>query len=220
MIRRSIVFALAVLAALGAHAQDASHGQTLYNQTCNLCHGTPPVGGPELAPNNPALIASAINSLVPAMSFMRGLYSTQDLADIAAYIAQLEGKSPPPPPPTPAPQFDYSDLWWNPAESGWGFNVIQHGTTASSVLFCVMFTYIAPEVPMWYVVPGGTWTSSTTFTGSIYRVTGSPPNLAFKGGDVTSVGTMTILFTSQSTANLTFTVNGVTVTKAIQRQPF
>lgn len=201
--------------AVPAQAQNVSHGQSLYGQTCITCHGLPPSGGPELAPNNPGLISQAINGLVPAMGFLRGVYSSSDLADIAAYIASLS--APPPPPGPPVPAFNYADLWYDPAESGWGFNIIQHGT---GTLFCVMFTYAAPGVPMWYVIPGGTWTSSTTFTGDVYQVTGSAANQPFVGANATKVGNATLLFTSQGTANLTMSVGNTQVTKAIERQPY
>ena len=139
MLRSTAAFLL-LLAAFAAQAQNVSHGSSLYRPTCITCHGLPPVGGPELAPNNPALIASAIG---PAGITSRRCPScgactpVSDLADIAAYIAssrprlRLHRRH-------AIPQFDYSDLWWNPSESGWGFNIIQHGT---GVLFCVMFTY-------------------------------------------------------------------------------
>jgi cytochrome c553 len=220
VIVRSTAVVFLLLAAFCAQAQSVSHGQTLYTQTCITCHGLPPVGGPELAANNPALISQAINGLVPQMSFLRGVYSSSDLADIAAFIDSIEhpANTPPPPPPSNVPQFNYTDLWWNPNESGWGFNIIQHGT---GVLFCVMFTYTAPNKPIWYVIPGGTWTSSTTFTGDVYQVSGTAVNVSpFVGSAATKVGTATMLFTSQNTANLTLSVNNTQVTKAIERQPF
>jgi cytochrome c553 len=215
VILRSTAVAFLMLFAWPALAQDANHGSTLYHQTCITCHGLPPSGGPELAPNNPGLISQAINGLVPSMSFLRNVYSASDLADIAAYIASLQA---PPPPVNPQPQFDYSDLWWNPNESGWGLNIVQHG---KSVLFCVMFTYAAPNQPEWYVIPGGTWNSATLFSGAVYRVTGSAANAPFVGAKLTQVGTATIAFTSQSTGNFTMSVDGVQVTnKSIERQPY
>ena len=220
MLARTTALALiAFIASIAtpAFAQNATHGQTLYRQTCITCHGLPPAGGPELAPNNPGLISQAINGLVPAMGFLRGLYSSSDLADIAAYIASLENAPPPPPPGPPVPAFNYGDLWYNPNESGWGFNIVQHGT---GTLFCVMFTYTAPDVPTWYVVPGGTWTSSTTFTGDVYQVIGTAANLPFVSATATKVGTATLLFTSQGTANLTMSVGNTQVVKTIERQPF
>jgi cytochrome c553 len=212
--RLSLVLLLALAGTL-AQAQSVSNGQSLYQGTCNSCHGTPPLGGPETAPNNPAKIKNAINT-IGAMQFMRGMYSDAQLADIAAYIASLQGGGGPPPPST-TPLFDYTDLWWNPSESGWGFNIIQH---SSSNIFGVIYTYDAPNRPMWYVLPGGTWTSSATFTGKLYRVTGSPGSMAFRPGEVTEVGTATLLFNGANNANLTYSVNGVQVTKAIERQPF
>lgn len=216
---RLTLAAAMILAAGAAQAQNVSHGSSLYHQTCITCHGLPPVGGPELAPNNPALIASAIGPAginIPQMSFLRGVYTSSDLADIAAYIASLQAAPPPPPPPA-MPQFDYSDLWWNPNESGWGFNIIQHGT---GVLFCVMFTYGPGNVPMWYVVPGGTWNTTTNFSGAVYRVSGTAVNQPFVGSAATNVGNATIIFTDQNNASLTMTVNGTQVIKQIQRQPF
>lgn len=199
-----------------AFAADPVHGRSLYDSTCNSCHGSPPAGGAATAPNDPARIKAAINGGQPAMSFMRGMYSDADLADIAAYIASAQGIDPPPSGP-PVPAFNYSDLWWNPTESGWGFNIIQH---PSNVIFAVVYTYIAPNRPMWFVMPGGAWSSPSNFSGKLYRVTGSPGNAAFRGGDVVEVGIASIAFNGANDAVLTYSVDGATVAKSITRQPF
>lgn len=214
MVHRLALALLLVLAGAQAHGQSVANGQSLYNGTCNSCHGTPPAGGAETAANNPTRIKTAINGGVPAMSFLRGRYSDSQLADIAAYIGSLQGGGGG---GSTTPLFDYTDLWWNPAESGWGFNVIQH---ASNNIFGVIYTYDAPNRPMWFVLPGGTWTSSAIFTGKLYRVTGSPPNAAFQAGAVFQVGNATLLFNGANNATLTYSVDGVQVTKAIERQPF
>ena len=83
---------------LALRVQPGDERQKVSFPSCIACHGFPPLGGPELAPNNPQLIKSAINNLVPAMSFLRGRYSDSQLADIAAYIASLQSAPPPPPP--------------------------------------------------------------------------------------------------------------------------
>jgi cytochrome c553 len=221
---RAILSLLLAAASAGAFAQSVANGMALYQATCNSCHGTPPFGGPELAPNNPSLIRDAINGTVPnvntgAMTFLRGMYSDAQLADIAAYIATLESGPSPGPPPVPIPQFDYSDLWYNAAESGWGLNLIQH---ASNNIFGVIYTYEAPNRPVWYVMPGGSWTTTTIFTGSLYHVTGAPGNVPFNPSAVavTGVGSATLAFTDVNHASFTYTVNGVQVSKSIQRQPF
>jgi hypothetical protein len=221
MVKRTIVSLLLAVASAGAFAQSASNGATLYQTYCISCHGLPPFGGPELAPNNPALIRSAINGLSGgAMAFLSFLTDSQ-LADIAAYIFTLESAPPPPPPPpppVPTPQFDYSDLWYNANESGWGLNLVQH---ASNQVFGVIYTYEAPNRPIWFVMPGGAWTANTVFTGNLYQVSATALNTtAFKEGPVTQVGTATLTFSDVNHATFSYTVNNVLVTKTIQRQPF
>ncbi len=219
----ALLCALALtLAARPAAAQSVAHGQQIYNSICVTCHGPAPgESGPEFAANNPGLITTALQ-IIPQMQPFRNQISATDAADIAAYVASvLNGggstSAPPPPPPPTAPQFNYSDLWFNPDESGWGFNNIQH---ASNNIFGVMFTYDAPNRPMWFVLPGGTWNNSTQFSGALYRVTGSPGDAPFKGGDVVQVGTATLDFSDASHATITYTVNGTQVVKSIQKQPF
>jgi hypothetical protein len=79
---------------------------------------------------------------------------------------------------------------------------------------------------MWYVMPGGTWTSANTYAGALYRTT-APAGIVFYGAafdpasvQVTPVGTMTMQFGSASTATLTYSIDGQVTTKAITREPF
>lgn len=206
---------LLLLAPVPGGAADVAHGQSLVRAYCVPCHGFPPSGGPEFGANNPQRITAAINSVVPAMSFLRTLLTSADIADIAAYLGVLYA---PPPPTATTPAFDFSDLWFNPAESGWGLNLVQH---ASGNIFGVMYTYEAPNRPLWLVIPGGSWTTSMQFTGGIFRVTG-PLASAFDSAKVIvrAVGTATLSFADRNNGVITFTIDGVTVTKTITRQPF
>jgi cytochrome c553 len=222
---RAILSLLLAAASWGALAQSVSNGMALYQTYCDSCHGTPPLGGPELAANNPSLIRAAINGVVPnvntgAMSFLQlSHFSDAQLADIAAYIASIESGPGSGPPPAPAPHFDYTDLWYNANESGWGLNLVQHAP--SNNVFGVIYTYEAPNRPVWYVMPGGAWTTATIFTGNLYQVSATAGNAAtFKQGPVTQVGTATLAFTDANHASFTYSVNGAQVTKLIQRQPF
>ncbi len=118
-----------------------------------------------------------------------------------------------------SPAADYSDLWWNPNESGWGLNLVQH---PSKVVFGVWYTYEFDGTPMWYVIPEGSWTSSTTYTGPIFATLGPSFNKTFNASQVLprQVGTATLAFSSASTGTFTYSVDGVSGTKAMQRQPF
>ena len=216
-----MVLLLAAAAAGPALSANVAHGDALYHSFCAPCHGFPPFGGPETAANNPSKIQGAINGGVPAMSFLRTALSSADIGDIAAYLGNLSAPPPPPPPTTPpaiAPAFDFSDLWWNPNESGWGLNLVQHATNQ---VFGVMYTYEAPNRPLWLVIPGGTWTSGLQFTGTIYRVNG-PLVSAFDPAkvNVKAVGTATIVFSDRDNGVFSFTIDGVQVSKTITRQPF
>ena len=63
---------------------------------------------------------------------------------------------------------DYTDLWFNPSESGWGVNVIQQGNT----LFATLFVYGTDQSPRWYVASGLVASSSTVFSGQLFQTTG------------------------------------------------
>ena len=112
---------------------------------------------------------------------------------------------------------DFGDLWWNPAESGWGLTLNHHGDT----IFGVWFTYGDDGRPRWYVMPGGRFTDASTFSGKLYSTTGTPLALAFDASKTrtTEVGNATLRFDA-SGATLTTTVDGLAQTRRIQRQPF
>ena len=120
---------------------------------------------------------------------------------------------------TPGGATDYSDLWWNPAESGWGLNVIQH---ASRNIFAVWYSYDGNALPSWFTMPGGTWTSPNTFTGAVYSTTGPAASKAFDPSRVraTEVGTGTLTFSDANHGTWSYSVNGASGTKAITRQPY
>jgi hypothetical protein len=114
-----------------------------------------------------------------------------------------------------------TSLWWNPSESGWGLNLNQQGST----LFATLFTYDASRAPMWLVMSGGTLQADgVSFTGDLYRTTGpafnANPFIPIGAANVTRVGTMTVSFGHANAGVLSYTVNGVSVTKNIQRQVY
>lgn len=110
---------------------------------------------------------------------------------------------------------DYTDLWYNPAESGWGLNLIQQ----NNIIFATLFVYGADNSARWYVasnLSGG----GTAFTGQLFQTTGPAFSGPFNPAAVstTPVGSMTLSFGTPTTATLTYSVNGASVTKQIQRQ--
>jgi len=119
---------------------------------------------------------------------------------------------------------NYSDIWWNPAESGWGVTLADH----ESNLFGVWYTYRADGKPVWYTIPGGTFSSDRrTFSGDIYITRGpSYTSATFDPSQVvaTKVGTATFDFAPAGqpagSALFSYSVNGVTKSSRIERQSF
>jgi len=110
---------------------------------------------------------------------------------------------------------DYTDLWYIPAESGWGLNLIQQ----NNVIFATLFVYGSDNTPRWYVASDLEGSSGNSFAGTLYRTTGPYFGVPWTGtSPATAVGSMSLVFTSVNTATLTYTADGVTVTKSVQRQ--
>lgn len=114
---------------------------------------------------------------------------------------------------------DYSDLWWNAAESGWGAHVTQQG----DILFAVLFVYDSEHRPRFFVASSMARiaaASGEAFEGTLYSTSGPAFGAAFDPARVTAraVGTATLRFDAAGSGTLSYTVDGVPVTKAITRQ--
>jgi hypothetical protein len=117
----------------------------------------------------------------------------------------------------PARAVDYTDLWFIPAESGWGVNVVQ----SDNFMFLTFFIYGPDNRPTWY--SGNLQWNGVAYTGGLYATQGTyyavPWNTA--NNLTTPVGTATFQPDSLNAyqATLTYTVNGIgTVIKSIERQ--
>ena len=139
-------------------------------------------------------------------------FEVRELPEIAIY------------PPPQRPLADYSGMWWNPQESGWGLSIHQSFT---HLVFATWFVYGASGQPEWFTIQGGHWIDSTTWGGTVLRTTG--PYFAGASYDprlvvVLPVGEATIDFAQsaaeENTARFTYTVNGATATKTIMRAGF
>jgi hypothetical protein len=114
---------------------------------------------------------------------------------------------------------DYTDLWWNQNENGWGVNLIQQYET----IFATLFVYGTDNSARWYVASGlmPSGGSQSVFTGPLYQTTGpyfGSGTFSTPPVGVTQVGTMTFSFNGPASGTLNYSVNGVNVTKAITRQ--
>ena len=157
------------------------------------------------------------SSCQASQSELYDYYSRFDLAYGAALSQYLS--------PAGGPAPNYTGLWWNPNESGWGINFDQQG----DIVFGTLFTYDANGKPMWLVMSNGARQSGDTFSGTLYRTTGpafnAQPFTPIGPENLTTVGRMTVSF-SGNTATLSYNVNAnqieppLVVNKNIQKQVF
>lgn len=110
---------------------------------------------------------------------------------------------------------DISDLWWDPTESGWNITLIQDHNT----VYAILFIYGPDNQPNWYTALLA-YQGSLAWSGTLYRTTGpwfgalpfEPNNVA-----IAPVGNLSVTFAAINLVNLTYTINGLAVTKAVQR---
>jgi hypothetical protein len=118
---------------------------------------------------------------------------------------------------TSAPLVDYSELWWNADESGWGVALAQQ----YGMIFAAIYTYDSSGNAIWYVASSCPVVGNGC-NGALYQVTGGlAPTAAWNPNLVVSqVGTVSFVFTDGSIGSMNVTINGVTTSRAITRQPF
>lgn len=114
----------------------------------------------------------------------------------------------------------FNDVFFDVAEPGWGVFVKQSGTFQ----FLAFFIYGPNGQPTWYtaqLTDNGDGTA-LNYTGPLIATTGTYFASPWQGDIATQVGTATFQGSAVPEdyfhATLTYTVNGVSVTKTIQRQ--
>ncbi len=117
---------------------------------------------------------------------------------------------------------DLTDLWWNANESGWGVTA----THQREVVFLTFFVYGPDNRPTFFTATlsytGQTGSGALNFTGPMHTTTGPWFGSGFFNPNAVSarqVGTATFTAFVES-ATLTYSVDGVTVTKSLTRQTF
>jgi YVTN family beta-propeller protein len=135
-------------------------------------------------------------------------------------ITVIDGAAATSVPQPPSAALNVQGLWWRSpqgSESGWGVNLTQQGET----LFATWFTYDAQGNGLWLVMSNGARTGPNTYSGTLHRTTGPAFNeMPFTSSKVTStpVGNASFSFTDGNHGTFTYTVDGVSGTKAITRQ--
>ncbi len=122
---------------------------------------------------------------------------------------------------TPTVPLNYTDIWFNPNESGWGIHIAHH----NQELFGAWFTYDEQGNQLFITMPGCNIQhfDGGTCTGDLYRTKG--PSFKAPVFDpalvtATKIGSATLTITGQDTATFNYRIGSSNFTKTIQRQPY
>jgi hypothetical protein len=112
---------------------------------------------------------------------------------------------------------EITDMWFNPAEAGWGVNMILQ----NNVAFMTFFIYDENRNPVWYTAElhfrsGFEWSGLVYASGGPWFGGTFPP----AGVTIRQAGTATFSMAANNLdhATLTYVIDGVSVTKSLQRQ--
>ena len=112
-----------------------------------------------------------------------------------------------------------ADMWWGgAAQNGWGLALLQQYRS----LFAVWFTYDASGAPTWLVMPSGGWIDGASYTGRIYRTSGSPwLGAAYDASKlaILDAGSFRLRFSGDA-ATFDYVVDGHPGSLPLARQPF
>jgi hypothetical protein len=110
---------------------------------------------------------------------------------------------------------EYTDLWWNPDESGQGYAIVQQG----NVIFFAWYGYDASGNTTWYTIPNCPLLTPAECTGRVYTATGPALGPTFDRSRVApqEVGSATLRFSDANTALLSYTINCVSGLNRIAR---
>jgi hypothetical protein len=117
---------------------------------------------------------------------------------------------------------DYTGLWYNAAESGYGYNLVQSDDGIKNYIFATFFIYGPNGQPTWYSA-GLEADGNGNFTGSLNATVGTYFAAPWIPGNFSGVSVGTVTFTP-STANvytgtMVMAVNGAPViSKSIEMQ--
>lgn len=119
------------------------------------------------------------------------------------------------------PAADYTDMWWNPAESGWGISIRQKTPAGGTrdAMFAIWFTYDprtpdattaagTDHVPLWLPMTDGTWVTPTTYSLRVYATKGTPFAPFWNPADfgIQPVGTATLSFSDANNGTFTYDI--------------
>ena len=121
----------------------------------------------------------------------------------------------------PARAANYTDIWWNSEESGWGLTVAHH----DDKVFAIWCVYDESGKPLWVTMSNGVASADgRSFSGDVHATNGPSyrdPDFSWSRVRVAHIGNARIDFAPDDTsAKVTYTLFGKTISKSVKRQGF
>jgi len=112
---------------------------------------------------------------------------------------------------------NYTDVWWNSTESGWGLSMIHQG----DLIFIAWYTYAADGKPMW-ITGLASRQANGSYTGSLNRPTAGTPfnqitNTAATTFPLPEVGTFSLSFSNGENVSFNYTLDNIPQTRQLSR---
>jgi hypothetical protein len=102
---------------------------------------------------------------------------------------------------------NFTALWYDAANPGWGISLSHRGDT----IFGVLFSYDAQNRASWWSMSNGARQADGSFAGTLYRISGA---------GLLTVGNMSLSFTGANSGVLTYEADGERATRTIGRMVF
>jgi hypothetical protein len=140
----------------------------------------------------------------------RDQYSRLDL-ELPSLAAWLKST-----PAAAVPAENFTGVWWNPAEPGWGASVMQGATGGA---FVTVYAYDADGTSMWIAMPDPKWQSARVLEGTLYITHSQPLEATYDAAKfaAAAAGTGRIEFAADGSGKITLVMSGKTIVKPIAK---
>ena len=108
------------------------------------------------------------------------------------------------------------DLWWSPADPGWGLGIAHQGDT----LFATLFTYDEAGRAVWLVGSDIARQADGSYAGTLYRTSVARVDAMSKGVKASAAGSLRLSFADGESGTASITIDGRSIEKRIARQVF
>ena len=196
-------------------------GSVRVTMISNIAHVTQSLNNC-FAPGTPQVVDVQLGAF-PAGNYRVDLYATPQITTPPIEQIAFQVRDPAQAavfPPPGRPLTDYTGVWYNPEESGWGVSLFQG---PAHTMFGLLYVYDGANRPEWYSLQGGKWTDFMTWTATVFRTTGPSFAGTFNASQVNYVqaGTAKLDFIQppgqQGRARFTFSIGSTSVTATVVR---